>query len=178
MRSKLALFLLIASSLPLVARADDASKAAKIQEFFKVAQLDRLSAQSLRLATDRAKSGMIQQMIGVKLNADQQQTMNEFSDKITKVLTNALGWDALEPEYAKLYAGAYTEQQIDDLLAFYKSPTGQVMVEKTPVLMEQANAIVQQHMQAVMPQMQKLFKDSRAEMEDEMSREHQIKSKN
>ena len=54
----------------------------------------------------------------------------KFTQKIQAVISGALSWNKLEPEYTKIYEDAYTEQQIDDILAFYKSPTGQVMVEK------------------------------------------------
>jgi uncharacterized protein len=163
MRPRLALLLLTISCIPLFAHADDASKMAKIHEFFKVAKIDQLSDQTMRRVADQMKSGMMQQMLGVKLNADQQQKANELSDKTMKILSSSLSWDTLEPEYAKIYAAAYTEQQLDDLLAFYKSPTGQVLVAKTPILMQQANAIVQQRVISAVPQIQQMLKDYMAE---------------
>jgi uncharacterized protein len=159
MRHKLVLLLVAISYLPSFAHADDASKMAKIHEFFKVAKLDQLSTQTMQRVSDQMKSGMMQQMLGVNLTAEQRQKANDLNDKVMKIVSGALDWNALEPEYAKLYADAYTEQQIDDLLAFYKSPTGQVMVEKTPILMQQANAISQQRMAAALPQIQQLFRD-------------------
>lgn len=145
--------------MPLVAQTDDASKMAKIHEFFKVAKMDQLTDQTRKQIIAQAKSGMVQKMLGVNLATNQQQKLDDFTDKLSVVVSSALGWDKLEPEFAKLYADAYTEQQIDDLITFYKSPTGQVMVEKTPILMQQANAITQQHMAAAIPQIQQLLQD-------------------
>lgn len=161
MRSKLALLVLIASFVPLLARADDASKMAKIHEFFKVAKLDQLSTQAADMLITQVKTRLSQESRGVTLNADQQQKYDEFLDKLSNIARNAVSWPTLEPEYAKLYANTYTEQEIDDMLAFYKSPTGQVMVEKTPMLMQQANAIAQQHTTAVIPQIQRLVREYR-----------------
>jgi hypothetical protein len=70
-----------------------------------------------------------------------------------------VAWEKLEPDYTKLYTDAYTEQQLDDLLAFYKSPTGQAVVEKTPILLKESSALAQKRMTAVMPDLQKLIKD-------------------
>ena len=159
MHRKIIYLIVIAFCFPLSTRADEASKMAKIQKLFKVTKMDQLSAQSMQLAANRVRSGMVQQMFGVKLNADQQEKVNDLSEKVMKIVSNALNWDALEPEYAKLYAAAYTEQQIDDLLAFYKSPTGQVMIEKTPGLMQEANGVVQKRMADAMPQIQRLIKE-------------------
>jgi hypothetical protein len=146
-----------------VAHADDASKLAKIQEFFKVSKMDQMMAQVMQQAMDQVDSGMTQQIMGVKLSSDQQQRVDQLNDKVRKVVSGALGWENLEPEYAKIYAEAYTEQQIDDILAFYKSPTGQAMVEKTPVLLKQATAISQDRLAVVIPELQKLMKDFAAQ---------------
>lgn len=159
MNRRLAVAIIILFSLPLFAHADDASKMAKIHEFFKVAKIDQLTNQTMQRISDQMKSGVIERMFGVKLTAEQQQKANELSDKMMKILSSELSWDTLEPEYAKMYADAYTEQQIDDLIAFYKSPTGQIMVEKTPILMQQANALAEQRVASAMPQIQQLLMD-------------------
>lgn len=158
MRRKLTLFLLILLCAPLIARADDASKTAKIHEFFKVAKMDQLSSQTAQRMIDQMKSGAVQQLLGVSVTPDQQQKLDQFTQRMGKIISDALNWNDLEPQYTKLYADAYTEQQIDDLLAFFKSPTGQVMVEKLPTLMQQADAITQQRMAAAMPQIQELLR--------------------
>ncbi len=162
MRFRITLLLLL-SCVPLTARADDASKLAKIQEFFKVAKLDQLSNQGMKQAIDQVNSGITQQLLGVKLTADQQKSYDGLTKKAETIISNALSWDKLEPEYEKLYAAAYTEPQLDDILAFYKSPTGRVMVEKTPVLIAQAKTIAQQRLMDAVPQLQQLMKDFAAQ---------------
>lgn len=142
-----------------LARADDASKMAKVQEFFKVARLDQTSAQIMKQALAMTSPAMIERLTGVKLPPGQQQAFGEFQGKVQVIVFRALSWDQLEPEYAKLYAGAFTEEQLDDLIAFYKSPTGQATLDKLPVLMKQSSEMAQQRMIAVMPQIQQLAKD-------------------
>lgn len=159
MRFKLALLLLTLSCVPLAARADDASKLAKVQEFFKVSKMDQLSVQVMKQAMDQVNSGVMQQMLGVKLTPSQQQSVDDVTKRMQKIISGALNWKDLEPEYAKIYAAAYTEQQLDDILAFYKSPTGQAMVDKSPALAAQASAITQKRMEAVIPQLQQVMKD-------------------
>ncbi|MES2219454.1 MAG: DUF2059 domain-containing protein [Acidobacteriota bacterium] len=137
--------------------ADDATKLAKVHEFFKLTKMDQMTAQVMNQVKTQLNSGMMQQMTGFKLTPDQQQSVDAFSAKIDKVIFDALSWDNLEPQYAKLYAAAYTEQQIDDILTFYRSPTGRAVVEKSPVLMKESNAIAQQRLAAVMPQLRELM---------------------
>ena len=154
--------MVLLSLLPLTApllHADEASESAKVHELFKLMKLDSLSAQIQQQTLDQVKSGVIQQMFGVKVPASQQKNVDELSDKVSAILSKAVGWSSLEPEYAKLYTETYTEQQIDDLLAFYRSPTGRVMVEKGPILLKQSSAIVQQHMATATPEVQSLIQE-------------------
>jgi hypothetical protein len=141
------------------ARGDDASKMAKVHEFFRLAKLDQLSTQAMDQVMTQMNSGAMQQIAGTKLTEDDQKRLDEFSGKVRQLVNRAMGWQALEPQYAKLYADAYTEQQLDDLIAFYKSPTGQVMVAKTPMLMKESSAIAQQQMVTLIPEFQNLLKE-------------------
>lgn len=147
-----------------VTKADDASKRAKIEEIFKVSKLDQLLKQSIAMSMNQVKSGFYQQLFGVKVPPDQQQTMVEFQDKVEKLMTDALSWESLEPAYAKIFADAYTEEEIDGILAFYKSPSGQALLAKTPVLMAQGSLLAQQRVTAIQPQLQELMKEYRTRL--------------
>jgi uncharacterized protein len=153
---------LLLSLLPFTApalHAGEASESAKVHELFKLMKLDSLSAQMQAQTLDQVKSGIIQQMFGVKVPAAQQHNVDEFSEKVSAILSKAVGWSNLEPEYTKLYTETYTELQIDDLLAFYRSPTGRVMVEKGPILLKQTSGIVQQHIATVTPEVQTVMQE-------------------
>jgi hypothetical protein len=163
MRLRILLPALMLFCANLSAHADDASKLAKVHEFFEISKADQLSTQVMKQVMDQMNSGMMQQLTGTHLTADQQKQLNEFNKQVQAIMTSSLGWDKLEPEYAKLYVAAYSEQQLDDILAFYKSPTGQAMVEKNPELLKQSSVIAQQHLMSAMPELQKLMKDFAAQ---------------
>jgi hypothetical protein len=141
------------------AHADDSSKTVKVQELFRLIKLDKLSAQMMDQVMAQINSGLMQQLTGIQLSAADQKKLDDFSRQVKLIVSSAVAWEKLEPDYTKLYADTYTEQQLDDLLAFYKSPTGQAVVEKTPILLKASSALAQQRMTAVMPDLQKLMKD-------------------
>jgi uncharacterized protein len=141
------------------AHADDSSKTVKVHELFRLIKLDKLSAQMMDQVMAQINSGLVQQMTGVQISAADQKKLDDFSGQVKLIVSSAVAWEKLEPDYTKLYTDAYTEQQLDDLLAFYKSPTGQAVVEKTPILLKESSALAQKRMTAVMPDLQKLVKD-------------------
>jgi hypothetical protein len=119
--------------------------------------------QTLAMSMNQMKSGFLQQMFGVKLSPEEDKMLGDLQDKMSKLLTEALAWDKLKPEYIKLYTEAYSESELDDLVTFYKSPTGQALATKTPALMAKSGEIVQQRMAAFAPQVQKLMADFMAQ---------------
>ncbi len=47
-----------------------------------------------------------------------------------------------DPLYAGMYARTFTDNQLNDLLSFYSSPTGRMLVAKTPELARQSQLAV------------------------------------
>ena len=72
-----------------------------------------------------------------------------YRDVIQKWLNKYLTWEAVGPRMTVLYEEAFTEPEIRDMIAFYKTPTGQKTLAKMPVLLQQGMQIgmevTQQH---------------------------------
>jgi len=142
------------------ALADEASKTAKAEEFLKVSKMDEILEKSMKIAMDSIKSGSLQQLLGASAPPPEVRKMiEELQEKTTVLLFNALSWEKLKPEYARLYTETYSEVELDGLIAFYKSPAGQALVAKSPGVMLKANEIAQRRMRAVQPQLQALMQE-------------------
>jgi hypothetical protein len=144
------------------ARCDEASKTAKVEEFMTVANIEQNLKQALDLAMNQMKNSMLGKTSGVDLPPDRAKKMEEMQDKLSQLMRESMSWDKLKADFIKIYSDAYTEQQIDDMLAFYRSPTGRAMIAKMPQLMAQSMAVAQQHVATIMPEIQKLVHDSLA----------------
>ena len=143
--------------------ADDASKATKAEELLRLTNVEANLKQSLELISKQMKSGVVQQITGVKLPEDQQKRVDELQAKVEQLVYSAIEWEKLKPDFVKLYADAFTEEQLDDILTFYRSPSGQAMIGKMPELMPKAMEISQRRMAEIMPQLQQMLKDFVAE---------------
>jgi hypothetical protein len=155
----LAIFFLTTSA----ALADEASKAKKIEEFFRLAKMDEMLRAVMSMSAEQMKSGFVQELTGVRVPPEKQKAVDEFIDRMNKVLMDALAWEKLQPEYVKLFAGAYSEQEVDDLIAFYRSPTGQAMVARSGPLMAKSSQIVQQKVMAAQAELQRLTREFTAQ---------------
>jgi len=144
-------------------RADEAGRIAKAEEFFKVSHTEEMLQQTMAMAMNQIKSGALQQMMDVKPTPEQTKSMDEFQDKLGVILANTLSWEKLKPIFVKVYADAFTEGELDGIIAFYKTPVGQALIAKTPAIMAKTIEITQQQMAAAMPEILKLVKDSAAQ---------------
>lgn len=74
-------------------------------------------------------------------------------------ITQALSWENLEPVYRDIYASTFTAEDVDAMVEFYSSPTGQNLLDKMPQLMQNTMTAVQQ---LVVPMLQQLEQDLQA----------------
>jgi hypothetical protein len=155
------LFLLLAllSIAGAAARADEASKARKVEELFAVARLEEMFSQSMTMAMNQVKTSVMQETLGVNLPPEKAKLLEEMQGKVEAVVRTALSWDQMRPQYIKLYADAFSEGQLDELLAFYRSPAGQAMVSSSPMLMKRGAEIAQQRMTAAQPELKRLVEE-------------------
>ncbi|HEV7587359.1 MAG TPA: DUF2059 domain-containing protein [Longimicrobium sp.] len=57
-----------------------------------------------------------------------------LGDVLREFLSRYVTWDAMKDEYAELYAGAFTEEELREMTAFYRTPTGQKLARSTAQL--------------------------------------------
>lgn len=141
------------------ARADEASKHAKAEQLFVLLHMDRMMDQ-LMVGVKSQVQQIVQSMPGSdEATPEQKKQIADFQQRVLGLVNDKLGWKALEPDFISLYASTYTEEELDGILAFYKSPVGQKMIDKTPELTAKSTEITQQKMREVQPQLNQMVQD-------------------
>ena len=148
---------ILALTLPLFsAVAQESSKTAKIEELLKLTNAEGMSQQMY---------GQIRAMTAKQLDAIGGSEKNkaeaaQLMDKLTAQIQDRLSWDKMKPEYVRLYDEVYSGEEIDGILAFYKSPAGQAFLTKMPQLITKSMEIAQRRMVDVMPEIQRIAKEA------------------
>ena len=155
--SLLPLALLALVAIP-AAHADDASKRTKITELLTILKVNQVPEQIISGANQQTEA-LGHREFGATETADQQKQVADLHTKVVTVLHSAVDWKVLQPEFITAYSNAYTEPEIDGILAFYKSPSGQALLNKGPEMGQKSSQIVQQHMAAVQPQLREIVQN-------------------
>ena len=121
-----------------------------------MAQMDNLMQQTIAEATKG-------QQIPPKVQKDIDQRRSEMM----ALMKDLLDWKKLEPMYVRIYQKTFTQQEVDGMIAFYKTPAGQAVMSKMPAAMQNTIDEMQQLMGPVMEKMQRLQQDVVAEMKAE-----------
>jgi hypothetical protein len=82
--------------------------------------------------------------------------VREMSAKMGEKVTSVLKSDAMKIDIASVYAEVFSEDELRETIAFYKSPLGHKLLERMPELMQKSMQISQDRMKDVMPELQKL----------------------
>ncbi|HEY1207044.1 MAG: DUF2059 domain-containing protein [Bryobacteraceae bacterium] len=140
--------------LSIPARADDATKKAKIEELMKASNVDQVMKQVF----DQMRGVASAQFNKTDMSADARKAFAETQDRVMALVEERMG--KMKTMLVQVYADTYTEEEVDGILAFYKSPAGQAMLQKMPQLMQRSMAVSQQLMSDLMPEIQKMAKEA------------------
>jgi hypothetical protein len=171
-RLLLAFFTLVLLLSPLAHTANaqtetiDASKRAKAEQLFTIMHMDQTYGQLMTQLTSQTDQ-MIQQLLPQDTMTDEQRVkLADFKMKVNEMVSSMMSWDSLKPDYIKLYADTYSETELDGIIAFYRSPVGEKMLEKTPELLKASSTIAMSHMGLVEPKLHQMMNDFEQQMKE------------
>lgn len=110
------------------------------------------------------KSSIQRSLQGQTLTPKQQQIIDNMQSKIIALVNQEMNWNKLEGIYLRVYRSTFTQEEIDGMLAFYKTPAGQSMVKKLPKVMQQTMLEVQKSMGPLSQKLQKIQQDTLSEL--------------
>ncbi len=149
---------LLALSVVPAAHADDASKRTKIAELLTVLKVNQVPEQIISGANQQAEA-LGHREFGATETADQQKQVADLRQKVNTLISSAVDWKVMEPDFVAAYASVYTEPEIDGILAFYKSPSGQALLKNGPALVQKSSQIVQTRMTTIQPQLREIVQN-------------------
>ncbi len=140
-----------------LAEATDARRAAA-EELLNVMKTPEMIANSF----DNVKQmipGQIKQMTGLAGQTNMPPDVHSQIQKMMDLMAEEFSWDKMKDDFITLYAETFTEQEMKDIITFYRSPAGQSFVDKQPELMKRSMAMNQKVMLRVMPKIRTMAED-------------------
>lgn len=163
---RVALVLLLLLIIPSAVRADDASKRAKVEDLIQLTKMDQLMGKMVDQMSTRIKAMTAQQTANLNATPEQQKLIDDYQTKIQQIVKDSVSWDKMKPVIVEVYSETYTDEELDGILAFYRSPSGRALVAKSPELMTRVMNLMQKQMIDLQPQMQQANEDFTRKMKE------------
>jgi hypothetical protein len=95
------------------------------------------SYDSLISQLDMLETRLVDQSAMIKrLTPAQKADLAKQAHAIFSSMKAEFAWDQVKGSYIKIYSAAFTQEEVDDIVAFYESPAGEAMLNKLPDLLQ------------------------------------------
>ena len=123
---------------------------ASIEALLTVTKAERLLDGMYANIEQMMRQSMQAAVQGQTLSDEQRRVLDAAPARLAKVMREELSYASLKPLYVGIYRESFTQDEVDGLLAFYRSPAGVAMIEKMPLVMQKSMVGVQQRMGPIM----------------------------
>ena len=139
-----------------IANAEEARNRALAEELLDAMEMQKTIEKSFEMVKQMIPAQMKQMGVSENASSDKAQ---EATQETMDLIMKEMSWDKLKDDYISIYAETFTEEELEGLVAFYKSPIGRKFIEKQPELMKRAMEVSQRQMMDIMPKVRKLVEE-------------------
>ncbi|HVF71568.1 MAG TPA: DUF2059 domain-containing protein [Chthoniobacterales bacterium] len=137
---------------------------ASIKQLLELAQARKLVDSVMKQMDTLMEQTIHQATQGQQIPPKVQKDIDKRQSEVVGLVKELLEWNKLEPMYVRIYQKTFNQQEIDGMIAFYKTPPGQAVIGKMPMVMQNTMEEMQQMMGPVMQKLQRMQQDVVAEM--------------
>lgn len=152
------------SSAHAVDSGDAVPSDASLKELFAITHSSNSTDRFLSQYDNWVRSMMQQALKGEPITPEQQTLIDAFHQKTLAICKEELAWDKMEPMVLKIYRDSFTQEEVNGLLAFYKTPAGQALIKKMPVVMQNTFAAIQARMGPIIQKTKKMVDETLADL--------------
>lgn len=105
--------------------------------------------------SEQSYNDMMQQLIDSQKNylaKKDQEKFKTLQKEMLALMMKESQWEHIKPTMIQIFQEVYTQEEVNSMIEYYKTPIGQSILKKMPLVTEKNNAFLQQQMEKFMPQ--------------------------
>lgn len=151
--------------------ADTPPSEASIRQLLEVSQTHKLLDDMMK-QMDQVMNQMMQQVTqGQPVSPTVQKQIDSGKGEAMSMVKEILDWHKLEPLYIRVYQKSFTQQEVNDLIAMYKTPGAQALINKMPMVVQNTMTEMQPLMQPIIQRMQRTQQQVMAQIQAEKAKQ-------
>jgi hypothetical protein len=132
------------------------ARRAKAQELVTLVHARETTEKYVDNMDTMMKANLQRQAESMSLTPEQKTLLAGYQVNLESLLKKTLSWENMQPEVVNSYAATFTDAELDQIIAFAKTPAGSTFIGKEPELQQNTTTIVQATMKSMQPEVQKL----------------------
>lgn len=145
---------------------DSNSKEISIRNLLEITHSKKNFEQLITQMDQIVESATKELVSAQELSPEKQKKIELMQAKMAALVKEEMNWEKIEAMSIDIYAQAFTQKEIDSMLGFYKSPEGQAILEKMPVVMQLTFQNMQGQMSTLTKKLQALQNETTAELNE------------
>ncbi len=146
------LFILFAALFSLPAFATPAQDAS-IEKLLILTDAQKLSESAISDSDEIIETTLKPVLQLDNMTAEKKKLIESFLEKYKNIVKEEFSWEKMMPDYIRIYRETFTEEELQNLIAFYESPTGQMFIRKTPEIMDKMSDLLRMKMVSILSRM-------------------------
>lgn len=147
----------------------DPAKAALIEEMMSLTRPDKNLTQFLQQYKAAFSKG-VEESFRTQFRSSQEASkyrpqLQKFEDQMFDLMADRMSWNKIKPKLVAIYDETFSKQELADIVAFYKTPSGQSLREKMPTLIAKGSQIGQAQMSGAIADIQRLTAEFIADLQ-------------
>lgn len=147
-------------------KAQDESKRVLAGEFLSLMNVKETQEKALAMFNQMIFA-QIQKMNPKSEDPAVQARLTTYMEKIMNMVRDEMSWDKMKDEYITLYSETYTEPELKDMIAFYKTPSGQAFIKKQPEVLKRSFELSQKVMGGLMPKIRAMANEFKKDVQSQ-----------
>lgn len=148
--------ILLIATFAIAATAAPASEKS-IEELLVIAKSEVLTESVITNGEQQIAQAIQLQTQGKSLTTAQKQVLDSLPTKFGTLMRQELNWNDMKLVYIQIYRNSLDQDEVDGLIAFYKTPAGQASIAKMPLVMQQIMVFMQTKMQSFKPKLEAMM---------------------
>jgi len=99
-----------------------------------------------------------------EMSAAQKRVVTKYQTSISSLIRNKFSFEQLHDELAEIYQQTFSQKEVDAMINFYRTPEGQAMLQKMPIISQQSMKVIMLRAQQLQPEINKLAKQMQKEL--------------
>jgi hypothetical protein len=109
-------------------------------------------------------SSMKEASQGQTITPERQAVLDRMREKMVAAYDESINAQAMQMVMLRVYQATYTQDEVDGLIAFYKTPAGQALINKSPLMMQNMMDEMRQLMRPMTQRIIQLKEESEKEL--------------